>query len=53
LEPYEKILASIIIIGAFAFLGWWLFMMYQQSRQPVNVKWVYDETGRFSGIVIV
>jgi hypothetical protein len=52
LESYEKILASIVVVGAFAFLGWWFYMMYQQSRQPVTVKWIYGTDGRFEGVMI-
>jgi hypothetical protein len=52
LDTYEKILVAAILIFGIAVGGVLLYSMLRDLQAPVSVKWVYDESGRFSGVVV-
>jgi hypothetical protein len=52
LEIYEKILATIALLAGVVIIGYFVYAVAKDMRTPINVKWVYNETGRFEGVVI-
>jgi hypothetical protein len=51
-EEIEKILTWLVILFGVAMAGILIYFMIRDLQAPVTVKWVYDDSGRFSGVVV-
>jgi hypothetical protein len=52
MEPYERILAGLVLVFGMAIAAYFVWNMVKDMRTPINIKWVYSEDGRFEGVVV-